>query len=252
MTKPYYDRDGITLYCADNRDVLPSLPAGAVNLVVTSPPYNQADNLDRGRGRTARWHRMGNTSDWYPDEMTNGEYQDQQIATLEMLGPLLTADGSLMYNHKPDHVARRVNHPVDWLRRVQSLALVQEIIWARPGGMAFNAGLFVPSHEVLYWLCRADSKPRWPTREAMKWGSVWKMNYDREVPDHPCAFPRELPSRCIQALTGPGDMVLDPWCGSGTTLRAAMDLGRRAIGIEKEERYCELAVRRLSQAVLPW
>lgn len=244
--KWYYadEKSGIYIANADCRDVLPVLRPESVDLVVTSPPYNS-------RGHKPRWHRMANTSNWYPDALTTEDYQDGQITVLEALGRLLVADGSVVYNHKPAHIARRVNHPVDWIRQVKALRLVQELIWARPGGIASNAGLFVPTHEVLYWLCRSDSKPRWPTREAMKWGSVWRMAYDREMPDHPCAFPAELPRRCIEALTEPGQTVLDPYSGSGTTLRAAKDLGRQAIGIEIEERFAEIAAKRLAQEVLP-
>ena len=67
--------------------------------------------------------------------------------------------------------------------------------------------------------------------------------------DHPAAKPVEL-MRYLLWKVG-GETILDPFMGSGTTLRAAKDLGRKAIGIEIEERYCEVAAKRLAQAVLP-
>jgi DNA modification methylase len=80
--------------------------------------------------------------------------------------------------------------------------------------------------------------------------SVWRITFDREQNDHPCAFPIKLALRPITSSSNPGDTIIDPFMGSGTTLRAAKDLGRRAIGIEIEERYCEIAARRLAQEVL--
>lgn len=250
--KPYYqdEKSGIEIYCGDCRSVLPTLQLESVDLALTSPPYNKADKIDRGRGATARWHRMANTASWYEDNLSFEDYCALQLEVMNLCARLLKSDGSFIYNHKPDHIARRVNHPVDWIRRAEALALVQEIVWARPGGIALNAGLFVPSHEMLYWLCRSDSKPRWPTKEAMMWGSVWRMNPDREVPEHPCAFPCELALRSIKALTFEGETVLDPFMGSGTTLVAAKQLGRKAIGIEINESYCQLAIDRLRQEVL--
>ena len=64
---------------------------------------------------------------------------------------------------------------------------------------------------------------------------------------HPAPMPVEVARRCIRLSTWPGETVLDPFAGSGTTLLAARQLGRRAIGIERSERYCELAVARLAQ-----
>lgn len=66
--------------------------------------------------------------------------------------------------------------------------------------------------------------------------------------DHPAPFPLPLATRAIGTTTA--DLVVDPFMGSGTTLRAAKDLGRRAIGIERTERFCEMAAKRMAQEVL--
>jgi site-specific DNA-methyltransferase (adenine-specific) len=68
---------------------------------------------------------------------------------------------------------------------------------------------------------------------------------------HPTQKPIALMRWCIEKAGDP-QTILDPFMGSGTTLRAAKDLGRKAIGIEIEEKYCEIAVKRLAQEVLPW
>jgi site-specific DNA-methyltransferase (adenine-specific) len=67
---------------------------------------------------------------------------------------------------------------------------------------------------------------------------------------HPCNKPPSVVTDLIAKLSLPGDVVIDPFVGSGTTLRSARDLGRKAIGIEVEERYCEMAARRLDQGVM--
>jgi hypothetical protein len=86
-------------------------------------------------------------------------------------------------------------------------------------------------------------------------GSIYTCNQDAgeiairgTMPDHPCPKPYDAMRWLVQRL--PGDLILDPFMGSGTTLRAAKDLGRKAIGIEIEEKYCEIAVKRLAQEVL--
>ena len=73
----------------------------------------------------------------------------------------------------------------------------------------------------------------------------WELNA------HPARFPQQLARDHILSWTDPGDLVIDPMAGSGTTLRAAADLGRRAIGVEINPGYCDLIRRRLAQSVLP-
>ncbi len=62
--------------------------------------------------------------------------------------------------------------------------------------------------------------------------------------------PMQLMGRLIRWLSDPDQTILDPFCGSGTTLRAAKDLGRKSIGVEVEEKYCEIAAKRCAQEVL--
>jgi len=75
-------------------------------------------------------------------------------------------------------------------------------------------------------------------------------NHSADTGDHPCPKPLSLLRWLVEQGSDPESLVLDPFMGSGTTLRAAKDLGRKAIGIEIEERYCEIAAKRLGQEVL--
>jgi site-specific DNA-methyltransferase (adenine-specific) len=83
-----------------------------------------------------------------------------------------------------------------------------------------------------------------------QWGDIWRWPVERRERSHPAQKPIGLIRQIVDVSSRDGGLVLDPFMGSGTTLRAAKDLGRRAIGIEIEERYCEIAANRLRQGVL--
>jgi hypothetical protein len=146
-----------------------------------------------------------------------------------------------------------------------------------------------PAHEMIEILCRPDARPgdwdslRVSRRQSVRLGRVATerassgaqrgggigFGYERDdgrkqAPNvlvaqrlngddrlgHPAAFPPEIVTPWITALSHPDEVVLDCFAGSGTTLRVAKDLGRKAVGIEVNERYCEIAAKRLAQGVL--
>lgn len=78
--------------------------------------------------------------------------------------------------------------------------------------------------------------------------AVWTCNILKVGNDHPTQKPLALVRRWVRDFTDPGDLILDPFMGSGTTLVAALHEGRRAIGVEKDEKYCEIARRRIAEA----
>lgn len=206
MTTPYFERDGITIYHGDCRDVLPGL--GPVDLVLTDPPY----------GIEGTWSG-GNSHGW-------GRHRGK----------------AEVWDTRPD-----------WFTSTVPLKPVA-IVW---GGQYLG---LPPSGSWLVW----DKIVReWTGGHCeLAWTNLGKpiraFSYAHgqlatEGKDHPTQKPLPLMRWCIEFAGIPeGGLVLDPFMGSGTTLRAAMDLGRRAIGIEIEERYCEIAARRLDQLVLPF
>lgn len=248
--KPYYSEDGITIYHGSCVDILPSI--SGVACTVTSPPYNQLSCLPAkgsglwgksvgGAGFLREWAKNG-----YADKMNEGAYQSLQNEIFSLVAKSSATTASLFYNHQIRWREKVIVHPVEWFKP-DGWRLRQEIIWDRRGGMMFNARMF----------CRFDERILWFTKENWTWnnayvgfGTVWSFPPDQKKP-HPVAFPIDFPLRCIPATTSHGDLILDPFMGSGTTLVAAKNLGRKAIGIEIEEKYVEIAIKRLRQEVLP-
>lgn len=248
---PYYEDDSVTIYHGRCEDVLPRI--SGIDLVFTSPPYNlgmhpsgKGSGMHAGSGYTANgkvWNRVADLAGGYgehADAMPQDEYDEWQRECVQAMWRTLSPAGAIFYNHKPRPFNGEIKLPLDY---GTGLPLRQIIVWDRGVGMNFSTSHFLPKSE---WIC-VWAKPEWRIdRQASAIGDVWRFSPESAT-EHPAPFPIELPLSAISA-TG-AETILDPFMGSGTTLRAAKDLGRRAIGIEVEERYCELAVTRLAQEV---
>jgi site-specific DNA-methyltransferase (adenine-specific) len=248
--KPYYADDTVTIYHGDCREILPTL--GLVDLIFTSPPYNLGVTTGGGFGHGTNWNGkwaraahvggIGNGYDAHADAMPLADYEAWQRDVLRACWAQLTDRGAIFYNHKPRVQAKTLWTP---LELNPGLPIRQIIIWARAGGMNFAPTHYCSTHEWIVVFARDGFRLK--SRAASGIGDVWRVPQDGDN-DHPAPFPIGLPGRAIES-TSPR-LVVDPFMGSGTTLRAAKDAGIPAVGIDTSERYCEIAARRCAQDVL--
>jgi DNA modification methylase len=259
---PFYDDGQVTLYCADLRAV--DLPPGSVAAVVTSPPYN-----------------VGVDYDMAPDALDWLAYGQLAADAAALMARALIDGGRAWVNTavsvpaEPDPAAWalgckcRVMLAQGWAATLADVGLdpVDQIAWCsmRGAGTAWGSwespaapNLRGDWESVIVAAKGAWERPAPPGMEDWRdgvggWASlcstVWLLS-PATRDGHPAPFPLELARRCVRLSTWPGEMVFDPFAGSGTTLVAARQLGRRAIGIEPSERYCQLAVDRLAQGSL--
>jgi len=225
--KPYYQEDGITIYHGDVRNIQPRC-----DVVVTDPPYNvgmaYSDHDDRMDERKyLQWlrdifsHACGDWSRalvwfWQGIRVFNGEARACLPEGFE------------------------IHHAAAWFKR------------------EFAGDLFKGAHpgfawEPIIWAARGKPEYHGPrgghdARDCLV--EDRSSRHDKGALEHPCPKPQRTVTRVLSWVSSDTDTILDPFCGSGTTLVAAKNLGRMAIGIDVSERYCEIAARRCSQGVL--
>ncbi len=244
VSQPFYDAHKMKIIKGDCLEVMREMADDSVDITVTSPPYNLGEGMeDKGGYRVAHkgslWQgsRLRNGYETHNDAMPYDEYVEWQRAVLRECWRVTR--GAIYYNHKPRIVKGQLRTP---LTLCGELPVRQVIIWNRGSGFNYMNGAYVPMCEWIVLM----AKPGWVLRDksASGVGDVWNIPPDSGN-EHPASFPLEIPTRAIE--TSDAQIILDPFSGSGTTLRAAKNLGRQAIGIEVSETYCRLAVERLSQ-----
>jgi len=234
--------DGWTgiFHCGDSVELMDRMPTGSVGCIVTSPPYNLRNSTGNGMqdGRGGKWRNAALLKGYsdHDDNMPHDQYVAWQRSCLTAMMRVLADDGAIFYVHKCRVQGGLLQDRHDILK---DFPLRQQIIWHRSGGINFNRGYFLPTHEIVYLICRKGFKLA-PKANAL--GDVWDIPQDMNNP-HPATFPVELAKRCIGSTVS--GVVLDPFMGSGTTAIAAERLGREWIGIDISPEYCKMAEERL-------
>lgn len=248
----YYSTDRVRLYKGDFLEI--HLPDASIDLIVTSPPYN-----------------VGIDYNSYDDSIS---YQDYMYFTEQWLRKaydMLKTDGRMCVNIPLDkNKGGKQNVYADFIWLAKSLGYKYQttIIWDRGHSsrrtawgswLSASAPQVIAPIEVIVvmykdtWKKHTEGVSDLTKEDFIKWTwGIWTFPYEpKQSTGHPAAFPLELPLRCIKLFSYVGDTVLDPFAGSGTTLVAAAQTGRNAIGVEIDAEYCEIAYHRLVHQVAP-
>lgn len=227
LPKPYFDDgNGIVIYNFDYRDVLPYLVPDSVDLVLTDPPYGiQYLPPSRSAG----------------DPLAVPIHGDDSLNEVRDAMPLLDR---LLKKDRPAYFfssGMRIGECVDIVAAFWKVKNI--LVWDKGncGSVGdVKAGYGWNWEAIVY--ANKGRRPLNGPRPRTIYRYDWQGTRD---PVHPTVKPVGLMQWLITKSSQPGELLLDPFMGSGPVLRAARDLGRRAIGIELEERYCEAAVQRL-------
>jgi DNA modification methylase len=226
--KPYYEDEHVTLYQGDCREVLPDVGDG-FDCVVTDPPYSSGGFQEAGKASGSIGTRASDTI-----ALDNLSTRGYERLMREVLRHCNQADEVYVFT--------------DWRMWINTFDAVEGAGWRVRNMLVWDKqqmGMGLPwrnQHELIAYGKRTSAKMLDGKR-----GNVLKARRSGNV-NHPTEKPLGLMSQIISNTNA--SVICDPFAGSGTTLVAAKALGRRAIGIEAEARYCETIANRLSQDVL--
>ena len=245
--KPYYQEKGITLYLGDCLEIMPQLEDKSVDLILTSPPYNCGINYDN-HNDNQDWVNYYNWCELWLIELEGIIKNDGRFALIHYLSfgqsdnrqsPIMTL------NTLAENIGFKHHGLAIWW----DITLCKKTAWG--SWLSASAPYISSPFEgilILYkerWKKDKQGKTDISKEEFIESCSgVWKIAPEHNR-IHPAPFPLKMANRCIRLLSYVGDTILDPFLGSGTTLVACKELGRRGIGIEISEKYCEIAVKRI-------
>ena len=253
--EPYFAADGFELYHADSVEFMEGLPGESVDLIFADPPYRLSNN-----GFTCHSGRRVPVNKGAWDE-SGGAEEDftGHLAWIRACRRILAPTGSIWVSGTYHSI-----YACGYALQLAGYHLLNDICWYKPNAPPNLSGrYFTASHETLLWaakgpLCRHTfnydlvKNGDWPgdmlKRPNRQMRSVWSIpaprRGEKRFGRHPTQKPLELLGRIILASSKEGNLVLDPFTGSSTTGLACCETGRQFIGVDREEKYLELSVKR--------
>lgn len=249
MTSPYYSDDDVTLYLGDMREILPALNLRA-DVVIADPPY-QSTSLAWDRWPDA-WPAIAATvtnSLWCFGTIRMFLDRHQDFTGWQLAQDIVWEKSNGSAASTPDRFRRVHEHALHWYRGKWADVHHEAPRVAAPADKARRNGSAVrtsaPQHAGEYGPAR-----RWTETGTRLMRSVIPAQSLRGRAIHPTQKPLPVLVPLVESSCPPGGLVVDPFAGSGSTLDAARQCGRRAVGIEADERYLDAAARRLQQTTL--
>jgi len=255
LPAPVYhdDKHHIRLYQGDCLELLPLLPESSVDLIFADPPYF----LSNG-GITCHAGRMVsvNKGDWDKSKGPDANHEFNR-AWLAACQRVLKPNGSIWVSG-----TAHVIHSVGFAMQQLGFKLLNDISWVKPNPPPnLSCRYFTHATETIIWAAR-DKKSRHTfnyklmkeinRNKQMK--SVWEIKppepWEKKFGKHPTQKPVALLERILLASTNEGDLVLDPFSGSGTTILSALKLQRGAIGLELSYEFLHLSFQRLTNEIV--
>jgi DNA modification methylase len=222
---PYYSADGITIYNADCREIVPGLDAKS--LVVTDIPYN------------IKFHYQG-----YKDNLKDDVFKE--LLKIAVRAPSVVLCYPEIMFDVYDAVKRKPEECVAWVYNTNTPRQHRQISWfgTKPDFSKIKQPYKNPNDKRIKALMKNGSQGT----NIYDWWEVQQVkNVSAEKTEFPCQIPLEIMKRIIMITDA--DIIVDPFMGSGTTLLAAKELGKKAIGIELVERHCQIAVERIKKGL---
>lgn len=242
----------VKFFKGDTLEILPRIPSETVNVIFADPPYF----LSNG-GITCHAGKMVsvNKGKWDVSKSAK-ENHEFNLKWLEECRCLLKKDGTICVSG-----TSHIIHSIGFAMQVLGYKILNDIIWFKPNAPPnLSCRYFTHSTETILWAAKNKKsrhifhyKKMKAENDGKQMRNVWSITApgksEKSFGRHPTQKPVALIDRILRASSNPGDLVLDPFCGSGTTGVVAIKLGRRFAGIDQDEGYLSIAQKRVKQVI---